>query len=95
MEPAHIPEGAGPLGTWPEQAACATADPEIFLPSRRSADAGEEAKAICAGCPVRVECLQYALATRQQWGVWGGLNEHERQAVLRARKRRPSQPGAA
>lgn len=94
METADTPSPAASPGTWPEQAACTTTDPEIFFPGRRSADAGGEAKAICANCPVRVECLEYALATRQEWGVWGGTNEHERQAILWARQRQRSQPGA-
>jgi WhiB family redox-sensing transcriptional regulator len=92
MKTGDIPGGPTPPGSWIRKAACTSANPDVFFPGRRDAGAGEEAKAICAECPVRAECLEYALATRQEWGVWGGANEHERQAILRARKR---QPGAA
>ncbi len=41
----------------------------------------EAAKAVCAGCPVRDECLDYALASRQRFGVWGGMSEQERRRL--------------
>lgn len=43
------------------------------------------AKLLCAGCPVRTECLSEALDGRIEWGVWGGLTERERRAILRKR----------
>ncbi|MGY3333938.1 WhiB family redox-sensing transcriptional regulator [Streptomyces filamentosus] len=49
--------------------------------------AQNQAKALCGGCPVRVECLAYALDERVQHGVWGGMTERERRALL---KRRPT-----
>jgi WhiB family redox-sensing transcriptional regulator len=58
------------------------ADPELFFPVAKygpGASETDRAKAVCAGCPVRRQCLQYALATRQMHGVWGGLTEDERQ----------------
>ena len=48
------------------------------------------AKAICVRCPVRPECLEYALEIRETHGIWGGLNEMERRAVLRERTREAS-----
>ncbi|MFD7922054.1 WhiB family transcriptional regulator [Streptomyces sp. NPDC059740] len=42
-------------------------------------------KTICAGCPVRTECLAHALDERIEWGVWGGMTERERRALLRRR----------
>jgi WhiB family redox-sensing transcriptional regulator len=45
------------------------------------------AKALCAQCPVREECLEFALETRESHGIWGGLNEMERRALLRRRAR--------
>jgi WhiB family redox-sensing transcriptional regulator len=45
------------------------------------------AKAICAVCPVQVECLEYAIRTREPHGVWGGLSEMERRAMLRTMDR--------
>lgn len=47
----------------------------------------EQAKRICAACPVRVECLEYALTMREPYGIWGGLTEIERKARIRAARR--------
>jgi WhiB family redox-sensing transcriptional regulator len=71
---------------WWKSAACEGADPELFFPVS-AVGPGEadvaRAKAICAGCGVRRECLQFALATRQLHGVWGGTTEQERQLRFR------------
>jgi WhiB family redox-sensing transcriptional regulator len=48
----------------------------------------EEAKAVCAGCPVRPDCLAFALDTEQNDGVWGGLSETERRALKRKLRKR-------
>lgn len=66
---------------WRSLAACRSADPDLFFPissSGRSTAQVAEAKAICAGCQVRYECLAFALRTHQAHGVWGGLSEQER-----------------
>jgi WhiB family transcriptional regulator, redox-sensing transcriptional regulator len=66
---------------WRSAAACLSADPELFFPvsdSGPSLAQAAEAKAICAGCPVRRQCLSFALRTRQVHGIWGGLTERER-----------------
>jgi len=66
---------------WRSMAACRSADPDLFFPvssSGRSMAQEAEAKAICAGCRVRRECLAFALRTHQAHGVWGGLSEQER-----------------
>jgi WhiB family transcriptional regulator, redox-sensing transcriptional regulator len=58
-----------------------SADPELFFPISHSGKALErvaEAKAICAACPVRRECLAFALRTQQSHGIWGGMTEEER-----------------
>ena len=71
--------------SWQSRAACLDCDPDLFFPIAPSGPALqqiEQAKAVCAPCPVRRECLQYALATRQVHGVWGGTSEEERRAVL-------------
>jgi WhiB family transcriptional regulator, redox-sensing transcriptional regulator len=71
---------------WRSRAACLAADPELFFPVGTTALAGEqamEAKAVCAVCPVRQECLEWALVTKQDHGVWGGLDEFERRAERR------------
>jgi len=74
--------------SWTSEAACAAADPGLFFPEDFRSPA-TEAKAICAGCPVRPECLQYSLDAGEEFGVWGGLTEKERRSLLRARKRQP------
>lgn len=78
------------VGTeWLADAACEDVAPEIFFPSS-SASASfnvPEARRICRSCPVRMQCLEYALANNERWGVWGGLTERERRR-LRAQRRR-------
>lgn len=72
--------------SWMSRSACKRADPELFFPSAtdRTAPAqARAAKAVCAGCQVRAECLAYALATRQIHGVWGGTTEDERRTMTR------------
>jgi WhiB family transcriptional regulator, redox-sensing transcriptional regulator len=67
---------------WWRSAACQEADPELFFPvAPLGPGAGEiaRAKAVCGTCRVRRQCLQYALATHQLHGVWGGMTEGERQ----------------
>jgi WhiB family redox-sensing transcriptional regulator len=71
---------------WRARAACRDADINIFFPTTDE-EAGP-AKAICATCPVRVECLEFALATRQEDGVWGGLTETERRRLRRRLRER-------
>jgi WhiB family transcriptional regulator, redox-sensing transcriptional regulator len=73
-------------GYWRSAAACLSADPELFFPISHSGPALEQvadAKAICAACPVRRECLAFALQTEQTHGIWGGLTEQERAARRR------------
>ena len=69
-----------PIARWIDRAACVTADAAIFFPEGHESDA--EAKQVCAGCPVRDRCRDYALAAREESGVWGGLSEDERTALL-------------
>jgi WhiB family transcriptional regulator, redox-sensing transcriptional regulator len=82
----HINAG---LRDWMVSSACRGADPRLFFPDPDEhgyARAGltARAKAICAHCPVRGECLAYALATRQKHGVWGGTTEQERRMMMAA-----------
>lgn len=85
-----IAENAG----WVSRAACRRSDPELFfpVPDFIVPGAAKAAKAVCAGCPVRVPCLAYALAAREKYGVWGGATEGERRAMIRAGDRRARQP---
>jgi WhiB family redox-sensing transcriptional regulator len=66
---------------WQEQALCAQSDPEAWFPER--GDSPQAAKRICRRCPVKAECLDYALDNRIRWGVWGGLTDRERQHARR------------
>ncbi len=75
---------------WVHQARCKDEDPELFFPVGTTGPAAvqtERAKAICSLCEVRGECLEWAMATGQDSGVWGGLSEDERRALRRARRR--------
>lgn len=70
-------------------AACREVDPELWFPppGRTGTKIGKQAKAICAECPVRTACLQYALDSDQRDGIWGGMTERELAELRRARKR--------
>jgi WhiB family redox-sensing transcriptional regulator len=68
-----------------EDAACQGADTSVFFPV--SDTYAGEAKAICATCPVAEQCLEYAVATHQSDGVWGGMTALERHRLVRRRQR--------
>jgi WhiB family redox-sensing transcriptional regulator len=69
---------------WQERALCAETDPEAFFPEKGGST--REAKRVCLSCEVRTECLEYALAHDERFGIWGGLSERERRRL----KRRPA-----
>ncbi|UFQ14314.1 MULTISPECIES: WhiB family transcriptional regulator [Streptomyces] len=82
---------------WLQRAACVDEDPELFFPVGTTGPALRDlaaAKSVCARCPVRGECLSWALRTGQAAGVWGGTCEEER-AVLRGETRRTARRHAA
>lgn len=68
----------GTMG-WQERALCAQTDPEAFFPEKGGST--REAKRVCTGCEVRAECLEYALANDERFGIWGGLSERERRKL--------------
>jgi len=70
---------------WRERAACRGSDPDLFYPINE--DEADEAIAICNACPVREPCLEYALAARERYGVWGGTTEKDRRRIWRKRRR--------
>lgn len=75
---------------WRHSALCRDEDPELFFPVGNSGPALlqiEEAKAVCMRCPVREQCLEFALSSGQDAGVWGGLSEDERRSLKRRRAR--------
>lgn len=90
------PINPGQDGHWRQQAACRRADPELFFPvsaSGPSLDQVARAKAICAACRVKRQCLAFALRTGQEHGVWAGMSEQElreraREARLNPREAR-------
>jgi WhiB family transcriptional regulator, redox-sensing transcriptional regulator len=67
--------------SWQDRALCAQTDPEAFFPEKGGST--REAKKICLGCEVRSECLDYALAHDERFGIWGGLSERERRRLKR------------
>ena len=76
---------------WRNMAACIDEDPELFFPIGSTGPAieqAEAAKSICRRCPVTESCLEWALETNQDAGVWGGLSEDERRSLRRSRQRR-------
>jgi WhiB family redox-sensing transcriptional regulator len=73
------------IPVWRQRAACRGVDPDIFYPV--SDEEAEDAKAICAVCPVQQACLEWALSHREHDGVWGGATERERRRIIRRRRR--------
>jgi WhiB family transcriptional regulator, redox-sensing transcriptional regulator len=71
----------GDAQSWQEQALCAETDPEAFFPEKGGST--REAKKICTGCEVKAQCLEYALANDERFGIWGGLSERERRRLRR------------
>ena len=82
-----------PDSGWRKDAACAGTESDFFFPVGEDESLAAPAKAVCAACPVAEQCLQYALATNQTEGVWGGMTGPERRRLrrrLRDRERRAS-----
>ncbi len=71
--------------TWMADASCRHSSPDLFFPGEDQA-AMNEAKRICAACPVKQPCLDYALDNIIKHGVWGGLSEKQRRAIRKTRK---------
>lgn len=77
--------------TWQDRALCRGANADLFfaphhLEKKEERELREgQAKSVCARCPVRQECLDFALAVREPHGIWGGLNETERRQILTRR----------
>jgi WhiB family transcriptional regulator, redox-sensing transcriptional regulator len=72
---------------WRLQAACRDTDPDLFFPVGTTGPALDQiatARAVCGGCPVQEPCLEFALMTNQDSGIWGGLSEDERRKLRKA-----------
>lgn len=81
---------------WREVGACAHADPDLFFPISSTGRALREiakAKAVCAGCPVRQACLDFALEHDLTHGIWGGTTPEDRRAWRRERRPGPLRAG--
>jgi len=77
--------------SWAARGACRQSDPDLFFPVAARGPALRQlarAKSVCERCPVRVQCLEYALQSGQSFGVWGGASEEERRLMHRRRLRR-------
>jgi WhiB family redox-sensing transcriptional regulator len=75
---------------WWTEAACQDAEPDIFFPVSSTGRGGEEARAklVCAGCPVRADCLAYAMdAGAPLQGIWGGTSDTDRARLRRSHRR--------
>ncbi len=79
--------------SWQDHANCLGVDPDLFFPERGAST--REAKEVCRGCVVREDCLEYALANGEKFGIWGGLSERERRRIRRARAGTRRGKGAA
>ena len=76
--------------SWQDRANCLGVDPDLFFPERGAST--REAKEVCRGCVVREDCLEYALANGEKFGIWGGMSERERRRVRRQRAQAARRP---
>lgn len=77
-------------GAWRMEAACTSVATQAFFPSGQTGTALEQAaraKLVCAACPVRMNCLEFAVTTNQEYGIWGGADEDERRSIRRRWRR--------
>ncbi len=65
--------------SWQTDALCAQTDPEAFFPEKGGST--RDAKRVCGACNVRSQCLEYALANDERFGIWGGMSERERRRL--------------
>jgi WhiB family transcriptional regulator, redox-sensing transcriptional regulator len=86
----QAPEDHAGSSPWWDRAACRGAATDLFFPVGAAAGEARWARQICARCPVQEQCLAYALASGQQYGIWGGRDEQERRQ-LRQQPREPSE----
>ena len=69
--------------SWMHRAACRGLDPDLFYPERGAE--GETAKGVCRRCPVKTQCLEYALANYEFFGIWGGESDRSRRRIKKQR----------
>lgn len=87
----RLPGPNADVWDWQLLGSCRGEDPAVFFhpegergPARAAREAA--AKAICASCPVRIQCAEHSLAVREPYGVWGGLSEDDREAIYRGNR---------
>ena len=68
---------------WKDLSNCLGVDPDLFFPERGAST--REAKEVCRGCEVRIDCLEYALQNGEKFGIWGGMRARERRRIRRQR----------
>lgn len=78
---------------WMQDALCAEVDPDMFFPNRGDAEGADLARDICSRCPVKAECLEFAIRTTQAHGVWGGKSPRQIADIRAKRKRDEIQRG--
>lgn len=72
-----------PRPAWFDEADCRGLDPALFHPARDDYGVMRQARLVCAGCPVRVQCLAHAVANDETYGIWGGTSPRERNGLRR------------
>jgi WhiB family redox-sensing transcriptional regulator len=88
----HPARGVGAVASirpaaWWDAARCRGTDAALFFPPEEDGEDVRDATAICSGCPVARECLEWALDTDEQFGVWGGTTPRERRRLKRLRRK--------
>ena len=89
----HAPDLGMDFEPWRDEAACLQYPSEMFFPEKGSNS--RPARAVCAGCPVKSQCLAWALEHREAFGIWGGMTENQRRRLARPQvpwSRRELQP---
>lgn len=71
-------------GDWAEHGICQEVDPDLWFPEQGDRAANQKAKEICSECPVIAECREWAISSREPFGVWGGLSARERAQLWKA-----------
>lgn len=90
MTTTSVPSEKWAPGNWRDVASCRDSDPNLFYPvgrGRAALEQSEVAKSVCRTCPSREPCLAFALATRQELGIWGGTSPEDRRQFTRGRRK--------
>ena len=84
MEP--TPSKFTPNRNWYASAACKGCDPELFFPRRGDDVSSRSAKRVCATCPVKIQCLDFAISNHEHFGIWGGVSDKGRRKLAAQRR---------